>query len=104
MSGSPDSGAKTLDGSLFYHEGSPGRADRAPTPKEVPHFGIGSGHKTSEADSPQPVRRGGASEDGGSSTCATASRLEAKRGAIADSEQQKLTWQQNDVPQQQRPV
>ena len=52
MSGSPDSGAKTLDGSLFYDEGLHGRANRAPTPHEVPHFGIGSSIKQQQGQSP----------------------------------------------------
>ena len=52
MSVSPDSGAKTLDGSLFYDEGLYGRANRAPTPHEVPHFGIGSSIKQQQGQSP----------------------------------------------------
>ena len=52
MSVSPDSGAKTLDGSLFYDEGLHGRANRAPTPHEVPHFGIGSSIKQQQGQSP----------------------------------------------------
>ena len=42
----------TLDGSLFYGDGLYGRANRAPTPHEVPHFGIGSSIKQQQGQSP----------------------------------------------------
>jgi hypothetical protein len=51
MSASPVSGAKTPDGSLFY-EGAHGHVNRPPTPKEVPHFGISSGFKSNQGQSP----------------------------------------------------